>query len=82
MWKAVKIESVECESELCIVQLKLTYDIPRGKMSPQSVKGIETPVSRALGHRGRLGVVRFSYEARLLRVLYSFRREVARAARI
>jgi len=41
----VSIESVECESELCNVQLKLTYDIPRGKMSPQSVKGIETPVT-------------------------------------
>ena len=45
LWKAVSIESVECESELCNVQLKLTYDVPRGRMSPQSVKGIETPVT-------------------------------------
>ena len=45
LWRAVNIESVECESELCNVQLKLTYDIPRGKMSPQTVKGIETPVT-------------------------------------
>jgi hypothetical protein len=45
LWREVKIDSVECESELCSVKLQLTYDIPRGPMSPKSVKGLETPVT-------------------------------------
>ena len=31
--------------ELCSVKLQLTYDIPRGPMSPKPVKGIETPLT-------------------------------------
>ena len=42
MWREVKIDSVECEAELCNVQLQLTYDIARGRTS---MKGIVTPVS-------------------------------------
>jgi hypothetical protein len=45
LWREVKIDSVECEAELCNVKLLLGYDIPRGPMSPKAVKGIETPVS-------------------------------------
>ncbi len=45
LWREVKINSVECEAELCSVKLQLTYDIPRGPMSPKPVKGIETPLT-------------------------------------
>ena len=45
LWREVNIDSVECKAELCIVKLVLTYDIPRGPMSPKTVNGIETPVS-------------------------------------
>jgi hypothetical protein len=45
LWREVKIDSVECEAELCSVKLQLTYDIPRGPMSPKPVKGIETPLT-------------------------------------
>jgi hypothetical protein len=42
MWREVKIDSVECEAELCNVQLQLTYDAGRGR---RSMKGIVTPVA-------------------------------------
>jgi len=45
LWREVKINGVECEAELCSVQLQLTYDIPRGPMSPKPVKGIGTPLT-------------------------------------
>jgi hypothetical protein len=45
LWREVRIDSVECEAELCNVKLQLTYDIPRGPMSPKAVTGIDTPVS-------------------------------------
>lgn len=45
LWRAVKIDSVECEAELCSVKLQLTYDIPRGPMSPKPYTGLETPVA-------------------------------------
>src|SRR6266404_510262 len=45
MWRAVKVDSVECEGELCSVKLQLTYDIPRGPMSPKAIAGVETPIA-------------------------------------
>jgi hypothetical protein len=44
MWRSVKVDSVECEGELCSVKLQLTYDVPRGPMSPRPITGIETPI--------------------------------------
>jgi len=44
MWRSVKVDSVECEGELCRVKLQLTYDVPRGPMSPRPITGIETPI--------------------------------------
>jgi len=45
LWRAVKVDSAECEAELCNVKLQLTYDVPRGPMSPKAMPGIETPIS-------------------------------------
>jgi hypothetical protein len=45
LWREVKIDSVECEAELCSVKLQLTYDIPRGPISPKPITGIETPLT-------------------------------------
>jgi hypothetical protein len=45
LWRTAKVESAECEAELCSVKLQLTYDIPRGPMSPKAIPGIETPIS-------------------------------------
>ena len=36
MWRAVKIEGMECEAEICYVRMTLTYD-------HQRMKGIQTP---------------------------------------
>ena len=44
LWRQVRIDSVACEAELCVVQLQLTYDAPPGR-SRGSVQGIETPIS-------------------------------------
>jgi hypothetical protein len=45
LWRAVKVDSVECEGELCSVKLQLTYDIPRGPMSPKAISGLDTPIA-------------------------------------
>lgn len=37
MWREAKVEKVECEKEICKVQLQITYDARR-------MKGIQTPV--------------------------------------
>jgi hypothetical protein len=37
MWRDVKVDKVDCEAELCKVQLAVTYD---AKM----MKGITTPI--------------------------------------
>jgi hypothetical protein len=37
MWREAKVEQVECEKEVCKVQLQITYDAKR-------MKGIQTPV--------------------------------------
>jgi hypothetical protein len=36
MWRAVKIESMQCEAEICKAKMILTYDHER-------MKGIQTP---------------------------------------
>jgi hypothetical protein len=36
MWRAVKIDSMDCETEICQAKMTLTYDHPR-------MKGIQTP---------------------------------------
>ncbi len=45
LWREVRIDSVECEAELCIVKLLLTYDVPRGPMSPKPINGLQTPIA-------------------------------------
>ena len=42
MWRGAKVDKVECEAEVCKVQMLITYDFraPRGGV----MKGIETPV--------------------------------------
>ena len=45
MWREVKIDGVQCETELCSVNLKLTYDVPRSATRPKTVQGLEAPIS-------------------------------------
>jgi hypothetical protein len=45
MWRAAKVDSVECDGELCNVRLQLTYDIGRGRSSSKAIAGIETPIA-------------------------------------
>jgi hypothetical protein len=45
LWRAITVDSVECEVELCSARLTLTYDIPRGRMSPRPIPGVETPIA-------------------------------------
>ena len=42
MWRGAKVDKVDCEAEICKVQMLITYDFraPRGGV----MKGIETPV--------------------------------------
>ena len=42
MWRGAKVDKVDCEAEVCKVQMLITYDFraPRGGV----MKGIETPV--------------------------------------
>ena len=36
LWRSVKIDSMECETEICQVKMTLTYDHPM-------IKGVQTP---------------------------------------
>jgi hypothetical protein len=47
LWRTANVDSVECNSELCVVKLQITYDVPRGKMSPKPLHGVETPISES-----------------------------------
>jgi len=40
MWKAVKIDSVDCQAEICKLKMTLTYDHPR-------MKGVQTPFTES-----------------------------------
>ena len=40
MWKAVKIDSVDCNAEICKLQLTLTYD-------HRLIKGVQTPLTES-----------------------------------
>ena len=37
IWRGAKVDTVECEAEICKVQMMITYDFAR-------MKGIETPI--------------------------------------
>lgn len=40
MWKAIKIDSVDCEAEICQVRMMLTYD-------HRMMKGVQTPLTES-----------------------------------
>jgi hypothetical protein len=42
LWRGAKVDKVECEAEICTVQMLITYDFRTARAG--AMKGIETPV--------------------------------------
>jgi hypothetical protein len=56
MWRGAKVDKVDCEAEICKVEMLITYDFRAARAG--TVKGIETPVPETwIIEKGTVGYV-------------------------